>query len=1668
MNTPLPNSRFPLRKNLETATSNQPTNNQMFLPQQYMYQQGNYPMTAYSQGSGINTFRSNYPSQMAHQNFSLPQTSQQVLTKNTNTTTNTNTNTNTDTKTNPNTNTKTNPNLNLNTNVNPNLNPRSLQTSNNFPQTSPILNPNTNTSLSTGTGTNTTTGTNSNLPNSTTNISTNINPKIPTNENKPQNFALNSATPFFNQPQTNNFNQFFQQMDEKDQQLLLRQQQMYLEQQMYYWYQMQQYQFLQQQQQQQKLLNQENDKNENEKQEGQSKNTNPNLAQQYPPQMGMQMPMGMGMGMQMGTGLPMPMGMQAPMGMGMGMSMPMNMGMQGGINASLKTEKEHQDQSQKKINQQELQSTNNNNNSLDYLKYQQQQQQQQQNNLKIENQMNIKKEINPNYSQLQQQQQQQQLLQQQLQQQQLQQQQLEQNGYLGQRMLKQEQEFKQAQVGTNGMGQNIRKEPEQVDQIISMSVDDALLYLDEVREKFKHKPDVYDNFLSIMKEFKDQTIDTPGVISRVTRLFKDEKDLILKFNQFLPEEFRVRETDISQKVEELNTAINYVNKIKNRFSNKSQVYRTFLDILQHFQQDKMSIQTVFKKVRELFNGHDDLIFAFEKFLPAFENGAKQGNQNENFNQNRNMDQYQNLNQSQFINQQTVSNQNLNNYQNQFPIQNNISQNFNNLNNNDDNNINTNNNSRKRAYASSGINGPNPNINKNPNNDINDGVDDDDDNSNENITNSYSNINYSQKQENHQQQSKREKVEKKDKAKQFNGKIRIKTENGKRKMEKKFFKPDQAIKDELKLLISSKENQLTLEEIFFLILKKYLKKNEFEELLRVLHLYIYGPISKYELIQLLSPILIMKNSSEQHNTESKNNANSNKVLLELFKQYIFYGNLNFDRWENDVLIPLKEFDRDHFKHSGHSYYKLPKEHIKKPSSGMGELEKQVLNFEWFSRSSSSIPTADEDENKDENENENESTIETENENENENLNENFYPNNESTGNVTETENEIEMEKDNYNELENSEQLNEKLGSFQLILCEIEEKRMELDLNVSKNERLIKYLKNEYAKIRRNKSNQNTHEFKWLEDPLNSRCLIDLYGKNIDVVIDGLKKRAILTIPIVVKRLETQKTQFMELQNRFEKLIDKWHIDLLILIFEKKQKKLQSLIKQNLKNKNLNPKLFLINKNANENENGEVMKISHDNNLSSGDHSRGNSFIYNDLELLYDINDLIKTLTKNYQKYSNSQKQKNLNNNNTNNNNNNNPKNQSSQLFNDGPIIKMINAFINDFLLKFFILNPKSNENILNSPIEIQREKNNEKLENNNNNNNTNNNNTSNEINENGDENENNEIEIEKNKQTSINMNSHSEQENLKVKSKNYELLFASNDFYRFFFIHFELYKQLFKMKSSLNKINSKNNNLYQQFVKNLKLLFKCKISKKKFLKECQNLFARNSYYYSNFDQLCVLVIEQLKVLLFRGSTNVVLNLYHYERNKSSLFENVYSSNYGLIVGKNVFFKFEFKKFIDSSNKSNNNRVGSINGNSNDDIDDDDDGNEEMKSGNEVRELKILIVEKKIENQSRFQSHLQKRRRVNEKIVSQLKSYQEINEHQFVKNHHVFLQRNATKWKKQVENATKKIIIVNQLEQKFKLDTLETKFIEETEDFFYRLNCSRNDWKVENNIEKNDSE
>lgn len=70
-------------------------------------------------------------------------------------------------------------------------------------------------------------------------------------------------------------------------------------------------------------------------------------------------------------------------------------------------------------------------------------------------------------------------------------------------------------------------------------MEDALLYLDQVKVEFGDRPHIYNEFLDIMKTFKTQQIDTPGVIRRVSNLFQGNRKLVLGFNTFLPEGYKI-------------------------------------------------------------------------------------------------------------------------------------------------------------------------------------------------------------------------------------------------------------------------------------------------------------------------------------------------------------------------------------------------------------------------------------------------------------------------------------------------------------------------------------------------------------------------------------------------------------------------------------------------------------------------------------------------------------------------------------------------------------------------------------------------------------------------------------------------------------------------------------------------------------------------------------------------------------------------------------------------------------------------------------------------------------------------------------------------------------------------------------------------------------------------
>ncbi|KAI1271785.1 hypothetical protein F5Y07DRAFT_381852 [Xylaria sp. FL0933] len=295
-------------------------------------------------------------------------------------------------------------------------------------------------------------------------------------------------------------------------------------------------------------------------------------------------------------------------------------------------------------------------------------------------------------------------------------------------------------------------------------LNDALSYLDQVKVQFADQPDVYNKFLDIMKDFKSQTIDTPGVINRVSELFAGHPTLIQGFNTFLPPGYRIecgagndpntirvttpmgttvqsitgranqadgahgqsgpsaffnhrnnnwQQSQPHNSIEspeaqfsapaanganivgpahrsepvafdapggsggphpprptaqaqnnsttpnaqptgrnaltptpmpvggpngannqqanmekrgpvEFNHAISYVNKIKNRFQDKPEIYKQFLEILQTYQRESKPIQEVYAQVTSLFSTAPDLLEDFKQFLPETAASNKNG------------------------------------------------------------------------------------------------------------------------------------------------------------------------------------------------------------------------------------------------------------------------------------------------------------------------------------------------------------------------------------------------------------------------------------------------------------------------------------------------------------------------------------------------------------------------------------------------------------------------------------------------------------------------------------------------------------------------------------------------------------------------------------------------------------------------------------------------------------------------------------------------------------------------------------------------------------------------------------------------------------------------------------------------------------------------------------
>ncbi|XP_058775155.1 paired amphipathic helix protein Sin3-like 2 [Vicia villosa] len=147
--------------------------------------------------------------------------------------------------------------------------------------------------------------------------------------------------------------------------------------------------------------------------------------------------------------------------------------------------------------------------------------------------------------------------------------------------------------------------------------DDAHMYLEEVKDAFKDQKYKYSEFLRTMKDFNLKRINVMDVVARVEILFKGNEELLLKFNDFLPNAFEIKSSPKKPSISAVNKedANKYLDKVKNRFQHQLDVYDSFLDIMIKYKNKDKNLEEIYDMVISLFEDHPDLIDGFTIFLP---------------------------------------------------------------------------------------------------------------------------------------------------------------------------------------------------------------------------------------------------------------------------------------------------------------------------------------------------------------------------------------------------------------------------------------------------------------------------------------------------------------------------------------------------------------------------------------------------------------------------------------------------------------------------------------------------------------------------------------------------------------------------------------------------------------------------------------------------------------------------------------------------------------------------------------------------------------------------------------------------------------------------------------------------------------------------------------------
>ena len=156
-------------------------------------------------------------------------------------------------------------------------------------------------------------------------------------------------------------------------------------------------------------------------------------------------------------------------------------------------------------------------------------------------------------------------------------------------------------------------------------------YIQEVKHTFSKRTSIYQEFVRILSEVRDEDSDKVEIVKRIIMLFDGFPHLIIGFNYFLPRYIRLEIQDdaVIVKVDEDNDAfaadsddddddsptMRYIRNVKWTYHHHPEVYEKFSKVLKDFNSKRIDEVDTIHKIVTLFQDHPDLILGFNFFLP---------------------------------------------------------------------------------------------------------------------------------------------------------------------------------------------------------------------------------------------------------------------------------------------------------------------------------------------------------------------------------------------------------------------------------------------------------------------------------------------------------------------------------------------------------------------------------------------------------------------------------------------------------------------------------------------------------------------------------------------------------------------------------------------------------------------------------------------------------------------------------------------------------------------------------------------------------------------------------------------------------------------------------------------------------------------------------------------